>query len=240
MKTTIKSVIPSIRVGEIPALANAMVEKAKKCAAVTKSDLFSAAFTELEDLTKQSISTLNTEKVSVSLDELDSARDAAWRALGIGLEGHAALQKGENKEAALSLLEVYNRHGGKNATKLNFAAESSTFESAIEEFSTDAMKAKAKNLGGVEDALSALKEAQTAFSAQFSEVSNQTATAKNTKSSSELKKMILSCINDKIVPLLSAAALILPADYADFTSAIGEDIARANASASRRSTKKTE
>ena len=218
MKTTIKSVIPSIRVGEIPALANAMVEKAKKCAAVTKSDLFSAAFTELEDLTKQSISTLNTEKVSVSLDELDSARDAAWRALGVGLEGHAALQKGENKEAALSLLE----------------------ESAIEEFSTDAMKAKAKNLGGVENALSALKEAQTAFSAQFSEVSNQTATAKNTKSSSELKKMILSCINDKIVPLLSAAALILPADYADFTSAIGEDIARANASASRRSTKKTE
>ena len=53
MKTTIKSVNSAIRVGEIPALANAMVENFKKCASATENELFSACFSELEELTKK-------------------------------------------------------------------------------------------------------------------------------------------------------------------------------------------
>lgn len=240
MKPIMKSVQANIRVGEIPALANAMVENFKKCASATENELFSACFSELEELTKKSICALNSEKVSGNLDELDSARDEAWRVLGKGLEGHAALQKGEKKEAALSLLDVYARHGGKNATKLNFAAESSTLESAIEEFSSPEMMAKVKLLGGVEEALDALKDAQSAFAAKVSEVSGKAASAKSEKSSTELKKQILSCINDKILPLVSASALILSDKYSEFASVIAEDIARANSSTSRHSTKKGE
>lgn len=234
-KSGIKNLSGSIRVSEIPTVAQAMLSHWASSGLAEKCPLLNVGFAELDTLTKSAISTLNSEKSKSSLDDLDRALDEAWTALGTGLEGHFALQKGEKKEAAKTLLDLYSRHGGKSAARLNFASETTTIASALDEFKNDKAKAAIELLGGIGEAVEAIGEAHTAFSQAFNQAAEKNAAGKVSKSSSDLKKEILHCINDKILPFLSAASLLDSATYAPIASVIDEDVSRANSLASKHS-----
>ena len=96
-KSGIKNLSGSIRVSEIPTVAQAMLSHWASSGLAEKCPLLNVGFAELDTLTKSAISTLNSEKSKSSLDDLDRALDEAWTALGTGLEGHFALQKGEKR-----------------------------------------------------------------------------------------------------------------------------------------------
>ena len=234
----IKKVDSSIRIAEVPSVAGAMIAHWEESGAVAKNELLKIGFDELSSLTKTAISTLNSEKSKSNMDELDRALDASWTALGTGLEGHAALQKGEGKEAALSLLDLYARHGGKATSRANFASESATIASALDELSSEKAQANVKKLGGIAEAIEELSAAHKAFQDAFNAASSATAAGKSEKSSSDLKKDILRCINDKILPFVSAAAALDNATYGTFAAVLGEDVERANAAVSKRASGK--
>ena len=228
-----------LRVAEAPALGAALGNLYNAASeAVCTDALLKKAFSELAALTSQATTTLNSEKVTSKLEELDAECDTCVRTLGTVLTGYAALPIAAKQTAAQALLAVFNRYG-KSITTANYATETTLIASLLEDLSAEDLQSHIEALDGVAEAISALQAAATAFKTANTEYNKATSAAKAKETASELKKSMLTCINDKIIPYLSAVSLIDAETYAEFASEIENEVNRANASTAKHSKKTT-
>ena len=226
-------IISKIRVAELDTLSDVLVRLYKDSSggesAVSKDANLSLIMAEVEKLSAEITTAIKSERVSSTLDEADIARDGVIRNLGDALTGYAAIPVAAKKAAAQNLLAVFSKYG-RQITQKNFAEESSLIESILEDFGAENLASDIAALDGVGELISELREAQDSFNKANDDFTN--ASVNKSESATSVKKSLISVLNDKLVPYLSAVAPL--ADYKDFASKCEAEIAKANATVSGR------
>ena len=223
----------AIRVAELDTLSDVLVRLYKdSCAAenaVSKDANLSLIMADVERLSAEITTAIKSDRVSSTLDEADIARDEIIRNIGDALTGYAAIPVAAKKSAAQNLLAVFGKYG-RQITQKNFAEESSLIESLLEDFEAESLKADVAALEGVGELVSELRTAQDSFNKANDDFTN--ASVNKGESATSVKKSLISVLNDKLVPYLSAVAPL--ADYKDFASKCEAEIAKANETVSKR------
>lgn len=137
------------------------------------------------------------------------------------------------KASVQNLLAVFSKYG-KQITQKNFAEESSLIESMIEDFGAENLSSDIAALDGMGELVSELRTAQDSFKKENDEYTK--ASVNRGESATSVKKSLISALNDKFVPYLSAVAPL--ADYKEFATKCEAEIIKANATVCER--KKTD
>lgn len=223
----------AIRVAELDTLSDVLVRLYKDSSggesAISKDANLSLIMADVERLSAEITTAIKSDRVSSTLDEADIARDEIIRNIGDALTGYAAIPVAAKKSAAQNLLSVFNKYG-KQITQKNFAEESSLIESLLEDFGAENLSSDITALDGVGELVSELRTAQDSFNKANDDFTN--ASVNRGESATSVKKSLISVLNDKLVPYLSAVAPL--ADYKDFVSKCEAEITKANATVSKR------
>lgn len=234
-----KKIISTVRVTEADNLSNAIV-RLFKAEVDANSDVVCDAylkdtFAEVEALSASLTTAIKADKASSNLDVMDSKRDEIIRKLNAALTGYVNLPIPAIQAAAALLLEITVKYKG--ITTESYARESSLIKSLLEDLSAADAKTAIASLQGIGELVSALTAAQNEF--DLANDAFNTATALKTRSASSLKKPLLTLINDRIVPYLTAMKLAKPEIYGDFVSKVENEINRANQAVVKRRNKGT-
>ncbi len=230
----VTKVINNVRVTELDALSDAMEREYRLACgdgqtAVGKDAVLKAQFGQLADLCARNTTAIKQDAVVSTLDEADSARDAATRDLFTLAGGYTASPFAEVRAAATDVCAVLDKYG-RGMTGKNYADQTALTESLLEDLGAEKVAAQIKVLSGVAELVASLREAQDGFAAAHDGYVR--AKAVKGESASSLKKPIVALINDNIVPYLNIVAAM--DGYADFIAAVAGNIKSTNDTVSRR------
>lgn len=220
------------RVTEVDSCSDALVRLYQAAdEGITGDSFLKSTFAEIESLSASITTAIKQDKVKSTLEDADGVRDEVVRNLGTVLDGYAALPIASKKAAAEQLRAVFAKYG-KDITNANYVSESSLIESLLEDFSAESAKQAVSVLDGVTELLLQLREAESAFK-KASDDYNAASSVK-VDSASSLKKPLVTAINDKLLPYLSAMSMANAAVYGTFVSKVEGEINRVNTIISRR------
>lgn len=226
-----KKVLTKARVTEVDALSDALVRLYKADTGIAEDAFLKTVMAEVETLSAQLTTAIRQDKVLSSLEEADGVRDEAVKSLGTLLDGYAVIPIASKKEAAEKLSATFAKYG-KSITTANYASESSLIESLLEDFSKADAQESVKVLDGVAEILGEIRAAQDAFVKASYEYT--AASSAKGESASSVKKPLVSAINDRLVPYLTAMAMANGTVYGDFALKAEKEIFRVNETVSRR------
>lgn len=216
-------VISKVRVTEVDGLSDALVRLYKADEGVSSDAFLKSVMDEVEKLSVSITTAIKQDKVLSNLEEADGVRDEAVKNLSTLLDGYEVFPVAAKKEAAKKLKAVFDKYG-KSITTANYVSESSLIESLLEDFSKE--EEAVSLLDGIKEILEQIRSAQDAF-VKASDEYNAASTVK-TESASSLKKPLLSAINDKLIPYITAMQMANSAVYADFATKAEGEIKRVN------------
>lgn len=222
-------VISKIRVTEVDGLSDALVRLYKADEGVSSDVFLKSVMDEIEKLSVSITTAIKQDKVLSNLEEADGVRDEAVKNLSTLLDGYSVFPVAAKNEAAQKLKAVFDKYR-KSITTANYVSESSLIESLLEDFSKE--EETVSLLDGIKEILEQIRSAQDLF-AKASDEYNVASTVK-TESASSLKKPLLSAINDKLIPYITAMKMANSAVYADFATKAEGEIKRVNETVSRR------
>ncbi len=223
-----KKIRGDVRVTVADTVSDVLVRLYKEAAgdgAIAKDAALAAIMGEVETLSAQLTTAINRGKTSTSLEDADSKRDGIIASLFTLLAGYGAIPVAEKKAAAERLLAVTGKYKG--IANEAYARESSLVESMLEDLAAESLADSVRLLEGVGDLIASLRTAQDDFNAA-SDSATAALTAKG-EPATAVKKPLLSAINEKLVPYITAVGA-LNAEYADFGAKADVEIAKANAS----------
>lgn len=215
-------VISKVRVTEVDGLSDALVRLYKADEGVSSDVFLKSVMDEIEKLSVSITTAIKQDKVLSNLEEADSVRDEAVKNLSTLLDGYSVFPVAAKKEAAQKLKAVFDKYG-KSITTANYVSESSLIESLLEDFSKEEA---VSSLDGIKEILGQIRSAQDSF-VKASDEYNAASTVK-TESASSLKKPLLSAINDKLIPYITAMKMANSAVYVDFATKAEGEIKRVN------------
>lgn len=215
-------VISKVRVTEVDGLSDALVRLYKADEGVSSDAFLKSVMDEIEKLSVSITTAIKKDKVLSNLEEADGVRDEAVKNLSTLLDGYSVFPVAAKKEAAQKLKAVFDKYG-KSITTANYVSESSLIESLLEDFSKEEA---VSSLDGIKEILGQIRSAQDSF-VKASDEYNAASTVK-TESASSLKKPLLSAINDKLIPYITAMKMANSAVYADFATKAEGEIKRVN------------
>lgn len=221
-------VISKVRVTEVDGLSDALVRLYKADEGISSDAFLKSVMDEVEKLSVSITTAIKKDKVLSSLEEADGVRDEAVKNLSTLLDGYEVFPVAAKKEAARKLKSVFDKYG-KSITTANYVSESSLIESLLEDFSKEEAVSL---LDGIKEILEQIRSAQDAF-VKASDEYNAASTVK-TESASSLKKPLLSAINDKLIPYITAMQMANSALYGDFAAKAEGEVKRVNEIVSRR------
>ena len=220
-----------MRVTEVDSLSDALVRIYKADSKIQEDAFLKTVMDDVEKLSSKLTTAIRQDKVLSNLEDLDSVRDEAVKGLGTLLDGYAAIPIPAKKEAAEKLRAIFAKYG-KSITSANYASESSLIESLLEDFSKAEAQESVKALDGVAEILGQIRTAQDEFVKASDDFT--AASSVKTESASSVKKPLVSAINDRLVPYLTAMEMANGTVYADFALKIKKEISRVNETVSRR------
>lgn len=204
-------------------------DAAAKSDAIGKDAALVTIMSEVERLSADITTAIKRDKVSTSLEDADSKRDGIISSLFTLLAGYGAIPIAEKKAAADKLLAVTSKYKG--IANEAYARESSLIESMLEDLSADDIADSIKTLDGVRELIASLRAAQDEFN-----TANDSATsalASKGESATAVKKTLVSAINEKLSPYITAMGAV-NSDYADFGAKADMEISKANASVAKK------
>lgn len=216
-------VISKVRVTEVDGLSDALVRLYKADEGVSSDVFLKSVMDEIEKLSVSITTAIKQDKVLSNLEEADGVRDEAVKNLSTLLDGYSVFPVAAKKEAAQKLKAVFDKYR-KSITTANYVSESSLIESLLEDFSKE--EETVSLLDGIKEILEQIRSAQDSF-VKASDEYNAASTIK-TESASSLKKPLLSAINDKLIPYITAMKMANSAVYADFATKAEGEIKRVN------------
>lgn len=224
-----KKINSNLRVAELDTVSDVLVRLYKDAASFKDSSIASDAnlagiMAEIENLSVQITTAIKSDRISSALDEADIARDSVVRNLGDALTGYAAIPVAAKKASAEKLLAVFSKYG-RQITAKSYAEESSLIESMLEDFGAENLKADIAALDGVTGLLESLRAAQNDFNRKNDELT--AANVSKADSASAVKKLLLSAVNSKFVPYVTAVGTL--GGYGDFAAKCEAEIVKANA-----------
>ena len=225
----------SLKNTELDGLSDTIVRLYKADASAAKDAFVSATMAEVEKLSADITTAILQDKAVSNLDAADAERDGAITALGKALAGYAALPIPAKQTAAAPLLAVYEKYSKAGITKASYISESSMIESMLEDYAAPALAEHIAALEGVAEAVAAIRAAQDAFTA----ASDAYTAASGSKgaSATTFKKPLLSAINEKLVPYLTAMQIAANENCAAFAAGVETEINRVNDAVAKRSKK---
>ena len=225
----------SLKNTELDGLSDTIVRLYKADASAAKDAFVSATMAEVEKLSADITTAILQDKAVSNLDAADAERDGAITALGKALAGYAALPIPAKQTAAAPLLAVYEKYSKAGITKASYISESSMIESMLEDYAAPALAEHIAALEGVTEAVAAIRAAQDAFTA----ASDAYTAASGSKgaSATTFKKPLLSAINEKLVPYLTAMQIAANENCAAFAAGVETEINRVNDAVAKRSKK---
>lgn len=204
----------ALRIAEADGLATVLQEGFAGEAALKDDQFLTALFAKIKALSDELSEAANKGKVSSELERLDIERDEALRKLGQAISGYANIPVPALSEHGKALQAIFAKYGARIAD-LGYVAETGELESLFGDLDADDAKPHVEALEGMSGLLSDLKEAQAAFvSAQVAQ-GKTTSAEKEKASASEIRKPLVSLINEQLVPYLT---MMLTADKARFGS----------------------
>lgn len=215
-------VISKVRVTEVDGLSDALVRLYKADEGVSSDVFLKSVMDEIEKLSVSITTAIKQDKILSNLEEADGVRDEAVKNLSTLLDGYSVFPVAAKKEAAKKLKAVFDKYG-KSITTANYVSESSLIESLLEDFSKEEAVSL---LDGIKEILEQIRSAQDAF-VKASDEYNAASTVK-TESASSLKKPLLSAINDKLIPYITAMQMANSALYGDFATKAEGEVKRVN------------
>lgn len=216
-------VISKVRVTEVDGLSDALVRLYKADEGVSSDAFLKGVMDEVEKLSVSITTAIKQDKVLSNLEEADGVRDEAVKNLSTLLDGYSVFPVASKKEAAQKLKAVFDKYR-KSIITANYVSESSLIESLLEDFSKE--EETVSLLDGIKEILEQIRSAQDSF-VKASDEYNAASTVK-TESASSLKKPLLSAINDKLIPYITAMKMANSAVYADFATKAEGEIKRVN------------
>lgn len=216
-------IISKVRVTEVDGLSDALVRLYKADEGVSSDAFLKGVMDEIEKLSVAITTAIKQDKVLSSLEEADGVRDEAVKNLSTLLDGYEVFPVAAKKEAAKKLKAVFDKYG-KSITTANYVSESSLIESLLEDFSNEEETVCA--LDGIKEILEQIRSAQDSF-VKASDEYNAASSVK-TESASSLKKPLLSLINDKLIPYITAMQMANSALYGYFATKAEGEIKRVN------------
>ena len=227
-------VINNVRTTELDALSDAMEREYRLACedgatAVGRDAVLKAQFAQLADLSARNTTAIRQDAVVSTLDEADSARDAATRDLFTLAGGYTASPFAEVRAAAVGVCAVLDKYG-RGMTGKSYADQTALTESLLEDLGAEKIAAQVKSLSGVAELVAQLRTAQDGFAAAHDGYVR--AKAGKGESASSLKKPIVALINDNIVPYLNIVAAM--DGYAEFVAAVAGNIKSTNDTVARR------
>lgn len=216
-------VISKVRVTEVDGLSDALVRLYKADEGVSSDVFLKSVMDEIEKLSVAITTAIKKDKVLSNLEEADIVRDEAVKNLSTLLDGYEVFPVAAKKEAAQKLKTVFDKYR-KSIITANYVSESSLIESLLEDFSKE--EEAVSLLDGIKEILEQIRSAQDAF-VKASDEYNAASTVK-TESASSLKKPLLSAINDKFIPYITAMQMANSAVYGDFVAKAEGEIKRVN------------
>lgn len=216
-------VISKVRVTEVDGLSDALVRLYKADEGVSSDVFLKSVMDEIEKLSVSITTAIKQDKVLSNLEEADGVRDEAVKNLLTLLDGYSVFPVAAKKEAAQKLKTVFDKYR-KSIITANYVSESSLIESLLEDFSKE--EETVSLLDGIKEILEQIRSAQDSF-VKASDEYNAASTVK-TESASSLKKPLLSAINDKLIPYITAMKMANSAVYADFATKAEGEIKRVN------------
>ena len=228
----------NIRVTELDGLSDIIVRLYKSNPAAAEDAFVAATMAEVEKLSADITTAILQDKTVSTLDTADAERDSAITALGKALQGYAALPVPAKKAAAAPLLAVYEKYSKAGITRASYISESSMIESMLEDYAAPALAEHIAALEGVTEAVAAIRAAQDFFTAESDAYS--AASSNKGASASAVKKPLLSTINDKLVPYLTAMQIAANENCAAFAASVEAEIIRVNEAVAKRGRKNAE
>ena len=225
-----KKLKSTARVTELDTVSDVIVRLYKGDSAVSGDEYLKGVLDEIESLSEKITVAIKSDKTASNLDTADTKRDELIRTLGTLLNGYAVIPVAEKKAAAEKLLAVFGKYKG--ITGESYANESPLIESMLGDFASDSLAPSIKALEGVSSLLTDLRAAQDEFNKANDDFT--AANASKGESATSLKKPLLSAINDRLVPYLTAMNLANKATYGDFSAKVEAEIEKVNASVMKR------
>ncbi len=165
--------------------------------------------------------------------EKDDVRDMAIKALFKLVEGYVYIPIARIQAAALVVENVLNQYG-LGIQNEDYSAESADIESLLNDLSKPDVVAAIAKLQGVPETIATLTAAQKDFENLALQQAEGESVKKDLASASQLKKEIITEINDKLMGYMNTMAKVNPAIYEATAKTIAELIDKSNELVKRR------
>ncbi len=180
-------------------------------------------FGELQTESGYLTTAINRSKAKSNLDSKDLTRDEKVKALYhilIGLSHHpdAAI-----KLSANNLLAIFSKYGLK-ITQTSYASESALMDSLLEDMAAPEVQNDIANLSGCAEIITELQTTQDEFKSAHFSWEEKKAQEGLSLCATDIKKKVISCVNEKIIPYLKAMQLANGAVYGELTQTVAQII----------------
>lgn len=230
-----KKLNTSIRTTEIDELSDTLILLYQKESALQKESYLAPLFASMTTVSAQITEAIRKDKAFSDLEDADALRDTAAMKIFRILEGYAAIDEAELNEPARRLLKVVEKFTG--LTRKPYNEETSLIEALLSDLSMPENEQDINELRGLPAAITALRTAQDDFMVKRVQYNTTASEKKYEDTASQLKKPLLSLINDKLVPYLTLMKKEDADKYGHFAEAVENAISAANVKIKSRSAK---
>ncbi len=162
-------------------------------------------------------------KAESDLEEKDEQRDNKVRAINYIVIGFIHHSDSAISSAAEKVNTVFE-HYGIDIIYESYASETSLIKSLLTDFAVPDIQTAITALPGLSQMVVDLRTAQTAFEAAQLLFQNEKAAEGSEENATELKKKVISVINDKLVVYLNAMIQVNEAKYGAFSGTVAQII----------------
>ena len=199
-----------------------------------ESDTYLAGlFSYLTDKSDALGTAINRSKAQSNLDDKDVVRDERVQALKYLLLGAIYNPKAEISTSATKLYAIFEKYGLK-MTKESYLIESSLIESMLEDYAALDLQTDIAAVLGCAELIASLQTAQSNFRTADTIWDEEKTKEGITESASDIKKEVLTIVNDTIVVYLRAMSQVNKELYAEFARAVADIINEVNQAVKRR------
>lgn len=219
----------NIQISELATLGTLHGAKYDEASKAVKADALLAMIASHEKSETAALTTsINRTKTTSNLSALDERRDALLEELSDVVSGLRHSRKESKKAAANEVSAILAKYRG--ISRLSIANESGQMKSLLEDL--DGVKTKIAELDDAAAIITDLRAAENAVIAELNKIDADKIASG--ASASEIKKRLVSIINDELVPYLNVAKLLKGDVYGDFADSVAASITRANATVDTR------
>ena len=193
-------------------------------------------FANLQTKSNELRTAIHCSKTESNLDEKDIVRDEKVKALHYLILGSTHHPNSDVKVAALNLKAVFSKYGVK-ITHDSYTIESSLIESLLEDFSAPEIQADIALVSGCTEVIASLQTDQNDFKTAHFVWEEEKAQNGLNRCSTDIKKEVVSIINNKIVLHLKAMQEANATVYGELAQTVSQIINDTNQAVKRRNRK---